>query len=64
MTANGMLKWLQRVSGASEAWGQGDFSVFIEDSAAMRVLFIGLTIFALVYDRMWEKLPEDSLAVS
>jgi membrane protease YdiL (CAAX protease family) len=29
-----------------------------------RVLFIGLTIFAIVYDRMWEKLPEDSLAVS
>jgi membrane protease YdiL (CAAX protease family) len=31
---------------------------------AGRVLFIGLTIFAIVYDRMWEKLPEDSLAVS
>jgi membrane protease YdiL (CAAX protease family) len=27
-----------------------------------RVLFIGLTIFAIVSDRMWEKLPEDSLA--
>ena len=30
---------------------------------AGRVLFIGLVIFAFVYDRMWEKLPEDSLAV-
>jgi HAMP domain-containing protein len=33
MTANGMVKRLQRVSGASEAWSQGDFSEFIEDSA-------------------------------
>jgi membrane protease YdiL (CAAX protease family) len=44
---------------AMNAFGN-QFSVTI----AMRVLFIGLTIFALVYDRMWEKLPEDSLAVS
>ena len=28
-----------------------------------KVLLIGLTIFAVVYDRMWKKLPEDSLAV-
>jgi len=33
VTANGMAKRLQRVSGASEAWSQGDFSEFIEDSA-------------------------------
>lgn len=30
---------------------------------AGRVLFFGLTIFAIVYDRMWKKLPKDSLAV-
>jgi membrane protease YdiL (CAAX protease family) len=30
---------------------------------AGRVLFIGLTIFAIVYDRMWEKLPSDHKAV-
>jgi NarL family two-component system sensor histidine kinase LiaS len=33
VTANGMVKRLQRVSGASEAWSPGDFSEFIEDSA-------------------------------
>jgi NarL family two-component system sensor histidine kinase LiaS len=33
LTANGMVKRLRRVSGASEAWSQGDFSGFIEDSA-------------------------------
>jgi len=32
VTANGMAKRLQRVSGASEAWSRGDFSEFIEDS--------------------------------
>jgi signal transduction histidine kinase len=32
VTAKGMVKRLQRVSGASEAWSQGDFSDFIEDS--------------------------------
>jgi signal transduction histidine kinase len=32
VTANGMVKRLQRVSSASEAWSQGDFSGFIEDS--------------------------------
>ena len=30
---------------------------------AGRILFIGLTVFAIVYDRMWEKLPPDHLAV-
>jgi len=29
-----------------------------------RVLIIGLAIFAIVYDRMWENLPEESLAVA
>ena len=29
-----------------------------------RALIIGLAIFAIVYDRMWERLPEDILAVS
>jgi NarL family two-component system sensor histidine kinase LiaS len=33
VTAKGMAKRLQRVSSASEAWSQGDFSEFIEDSA-------------------------------
>jgi len=33
VTASGMVKRLQRVSIASEAWSQGDFSEFIEDSA-------------------------------
>ncbi|MFC2015737.1 ATP-binding protein [Chloroflexota bacterium] len=33
VTAKGMVKRLQRVSSASEAWSQGDFSVFIKDSA-------------------------------
>jgi len=33
VTANGMVKRLQRVSRASEAWSRGDFSGFIEDSA-------------------------------
>jgi NarL family two-component system sensor histidine kinase LiaS len=33
VTASGMVKRLQRVSSASEAWSQGDFSEFIEDSA-------------------------------
>lgn len=28
-----------------------------------RILFIGLTIFAIVFDRMWEKLPSDHPAV-
>ncbi|UCF95882.1 MAG: CPBP family intramembrane metalloprotease [Spirochaetaceae bacterium] len=28
-----------------------------------RVLITGLAIFAIVYDRMWERLPEESLAV-
>jgi len=28
-----------------------------------RVLILGLTIFVIIYDRMWEKLPEESLAV-
>jgi NarL family two-component system sensor histidine kinase LiaS len=32
VTANGMVKRLQRVSSASEAWSQGDFAEFIEDS--------------------------------
>ena len=32
VTANGMVKRLQRVSSASEAWSEGDFSEFIEDS--------------------------------
>jgi len=32
VTANGMVKRLQRVSSASEAWSGGDFSEFIEDS--------------------------------
>jgi NarL family two-component system sensor histidine kinase LiaS len=32
VTANGMVKRLQRVSSASEAWSRGDFSEFIEDS--------------------------------
>ena len=32
VTANGMVKRLQCVSSASEAWSQGDFSEFIEDS--------------------------------
>jgi membrane protease YdiL (CAAX protease family) len=29
-----------------------------------RILFIGLTIFAIVFDRMWKKLPLDHLTVS
>ena len=29
-----------------------------------RVLILGLTIFVIIYDRMWEKLPEESLAVA
>jgi signal transduction histidine kinase len=33
VTAKGMVKRLQRVSSASEAWSEGDFSEFIEDSA-------------------------------
>jgi NarL family two-component system sensor histidine kinase LiaS len=33
VTAKGMVKRLQRVSSATEAWSQGDFSEFIEDSA-------------------------------
>jgi NarL family two-component system sensor histidine kinase LiaS len=32
LTAKGMVKRLQRVSSASEAWSEGDFSEFIEDS--------------------------------
>ncbi|MGC9335654.1 MAG: ATP-binding protein, partial [Anaerolineae bacterium] len=32
VTASGMVKRLQRVSSASEAWSRGDFTVFIEDS--------------------------------
>jgi NarL family two-component system sensor histidine kinase LiaS len=32
VTANGMVKRLQGVSSASEAWSQGDFAEFIEDS--------------------------------
>jgi len=31
LTANGMVKRLTRVSGASEAWSRGDFSEFIDD---------------------------------
>jgi NarL family two-component system sensor histidine kinase LiaS len=32
VTASGMVKRLQRVSSASEAWSRGDFTAFIEDS--------------------------------
>jgi len=32
VTANGMVKRLQRVASASEAWSRGDFSEFIEDA--------------------------------
>jgi membrane protease YdiL (CAAX protease family) len=30
---------------------------------AGRIIFIALTVFAIVYDRMWQKLPADHLAV-
>lgn len=36
------------------------FSVTIAD----RVLIVGLVVFVVVYDRMWEKLPEESLALA
>jgi signal transduction histidine kinase len=51
VTANGMVKRLQRVSGASEAWSRGDFSAFIEDS-------VGDEISQLAYrlNRMAEQL--------
>jgi membrane protease YdiL (CAAX protease family) len=28
-----------------------------------RILIIGLAVFAIVSDRMWDKMPEESLAV-
>jgi membrane protease YdiL (CAAX protease family) len=39
------------------------FGNVIQITMAGRVLIAGLTIFAIVYDRMWKKLPSDHLAV-
>lgn len=33
-------------------------------TSAARVLILGLTIFVIIHDRMWEKLPDGSLAVA